>query len=89
MLVKEPVLPVISDFAILDWEADMDVVPELLADSGYVCVVVIEDVGRASVSSVDKINELYDYCLDTDVPLIAATASEDDAIELWRKRTGA
>lgn len=89
VLVKEPVLPVISDFAILDWEADMDVVPELLADSGYVCVVVIEDVERASVSSVDKINELYDYCLDTDVPLIAATASEDDAIELWRKRTGA
>ena len=89
VLVKEAVPPVIGDFAILDWEADLDVVPELLADSGYVCVVVIEDVERASVSSVDKINELYDYCLDTDVPLIAATASEDDAIELWRKRTGA
>lgn len=88
-LVKEPEPAVINDFTLLDWEMDTDAAPELLADSGYVCVVVIEDVEKASVSSVDKINELYDYCLEDSVPFVAASASEDDAIGLWRKRTGA
>ena len=89
VLVEEAVAPVIGDFAILDWEADVDVVPDLLADSGYVCIVVVEDVGKASVSSVDKINDLYDYCLEKDIRFVAATASDDDDVVLWRKRTGA
>jgi hypothetical protein len=89
VLVKEPKSPVMGDFAILDWEADVDVVPGLVADSGYVCIVVIEEISKASVSSVDKINELYDYCLENEVQFVAATASGDDDIVLWRKRTGA
>ena len=61
--VGEPALPLINDFAILDWEEDFDVVPDILADSGYVCVIAIENVEKASVSRVDKINELYDPLL--------------------------
>ena len=50
---------------------------------------MVEDVGKASVSSVDKINDLYDYCLEKDIRFVAATASDDDDVVLWRKRTGA
>ena len=89
VFVREPQSPVMGDFAILDWDADVDVLPGLVADSGYVCIVMIEDVGKASVSSVDKINELYDYCLENEVQFVATTASDDEDIVLWRKRTGA
>lgn len=89
VVVKEPQNPLMGDLAILDWEADVDVLPGLIADSGYVCIVMIEDVVKASVSSVDKVNELYDYCLEKEIPFVAATTSDDDDIVFWRKRTGA
>ena len=61
----------------------------MLADTGYVCILAIEEVEKASVSRVDKINDLYDYCLENSVPFYAATSSEEDVIALWRRRTGA
>ena len=88
-VVKESVEPVIADFSIMDWEYDSDVAEELLADTGYVCLVAMERVENASVSRVDKINDMYDYCQEIGVPFYVATASEDEDIALWCKRTGA
>lgn len=85
----EGIVPVIPDFSIIDWEQDSDVSQELLADSGYVCLVAIERVENATVSRVDKMNDMYDYCQEIGVPFCAATASEDEEIALWCKRTGA
>jgi hypothetical protein len=79
----------ISDFSIVDWDEDRDIVDEVLADTGYVFILAIEDVHEAEVSRIDKINDLYDYCLESDVPFYAATSSDEDGIELWRRRTGA
>ena len=81
--------PVVGDFAILDWENDYDVAQDVLADSGFVCILVAELLEDASVGRVDKINDLYDYCLENNISFFAATSSDEDAIELWRKRTGA
>ena len=89
LLVAEGRKPVIGDFAILDWESDYDVAEDILADTGFVCIVVAEFLEEASVGRVDKINDLYDYCLDKNVTFLAVTASGEDDIELWRKRTGA
>lgn len=79
----------VGDFSILDWYSDYDVADDILADTGYVCVVAIELVEEAEVSRVDRLNDFYDYCLEKSVPFYAATASGEDEIELWRKRTGA
>ena len=89
LLVAEGRKPVIGDFAILDWESDYDVAEDILADTGFVCIVVAEFLEEASVGRVDKINDLYDYCLDKNVAFLAVTASGEEDIELWRKRTGA
>ena len=89
LLVAEGRKPVIGDFAILDWESDYDVAEDILADTGFVCIVVAEFLEEASVGRVDKINDLYDYCLDQNVTFLAVTASGEEDIELWRKRTGA
>lgn len=88
-IVKEGAAPVLPDFSVVDWERDCDLSEELLADTGYVCVVAVERVEDASVSRVDKINDMYDYCLEKDVPFYVTTASDDENVELWRKRTGA
>ena len=89
LLVAEGRKPVIGDFAILDWESDYDVAEDILVDTGFVCIVVAEFLEEASVGRVDKINDLYDYCLDQNVTFLAVTASGEEDIELWRKRTGA
>ena len=88
-LVKEGEEPLIGDFSIVDWETDEDIAAGLLADTGYVCIVAIEFVEKASVSRVDKVNDLYDYCVENNVPFLAATASGEEEIALWRRRTGA
>ena len=88
-LIKEGVQPVIDEFSLLDWENDYDAASEILEDSGYVCIVAIESVEKASVSRVDKINDMYDYCMEQGVPFYVTTSSNDDGIALWRKRTGA
>ncbi len=89
VMVDEGVPALIGDFAIIDWEYDYDVAEEILADTGYVCLVVIEAVEKASVSRVDKINDLYDHCYDKSIPFYAVSSSGDSEIALWRKRTGA
>ena len=89
VLVSKGKEPVIDDFSILDWENDYDVSETILADTGAVFIMVAEFLEEASVGRVDKINELYDYCLDNELLFVAATSSDEANIELWRKRTGA
>ena len=88
-LVAEGAGPVIGDFSILDWADDYDIAEDMLADTGFVCVIVSEALENASVGRVDKINDLYDYALEHDIMFLAATSSNEDEIMLWRKRTGA
>lgn len=87
--VSAGVEPVVGDFAIIDWEYDYDIAEDILLDTGYVCLLSIETTEEASVSRVDKVNDLYDYCFENDIPFYAATSSADSAVVLWRKRTGA
>lgn len=79
--------PEIPNFSI--WEYDIEVADELLADTGYVCFVVVEDVESASVTHVDKLNDLYDYCTANGVAFCAVSSSGEDEVLLWAKRTGA
>ena len=88
-LVSEGRKPVIGDFAILDWESDYDMAEDILADTGFVFMMVAESLDEASVGRVDRINDLYDYCSEHDLCFCAATSSDEDDIQLWRKRTGA
>lgn len=81
--------PEIGNFSILDWDRDIEFADELLADTGYVCIVAIEDVATASVTHIDKINDLYDYCVANGIRFCAVSASYGDEILQWTKRTGA
>ena len=89
VLVKEGKPALVGDFSIVDWEHDFDITEYILSDTGYVCLIVIEETDKASVSRVDKINDLYDHCVDRNIPFYAVSSSSDEEIELWNKRTGA
>lgn len=78
----------VSDFAFLDSEGE-DYAQQILADTGYVCMVVMSSIEKADESRADKINDMHDYCIAKGIPFYAATSSDEDMVEVWRKRTGA
>ena len=80
---------VIYDFSILDWADDYDVAEDILSDTGYVCIIVSEAVENASVNRIDRVNDLYDYCLENRIQFYMVTSSDEADVELWQKRTGA
>lgn len=86
---KEGQPAAISDFAFIDNATGDDRAPAILADSGYVFLLAITNLETADESRVDKMNDIYDMCIERGIPFFAATSSADDAVELWRKRTGA
>lgn len=87
--VQAGVEPEIGNFSIVDWEYDIEVADELIADTGFVCLVVVEDVEKASVTHVDRINDLYDYCVANGMRFCVVSSSDEDAVKLWIKHTGA
>lgn len=86
--IKEGRAAQIADFAFLDSEGN-DYAPQIIADSGYVFMVIIHSTENADESRVDKINELYDFCKNNSLRFYAATASDEENMLLWQKRTGA
>lgn len=79
----------IPDFSFLDMQSGHDYAQEILSDTGYVCLLVINRIETADESRVDKINDTYYFCVEQGVKFYAATSSEPESVELWRKRTGA
>ncbi len=77
------------EFSIIDWESDIELADELLADTGYVCIIPIERVESAAVTHIDKINDLYDYCTANNIRFCAVSSSGEEEVLLWEKRTGA
>ena len=66
-----------------------DVTEQILSDKGYTFLLVSHQLDRADESSIDLINELYDYCLMYGYGFYALTSSGDEDIQRWREETGA
>ena len=80
--------PEIRDFSILSYEDGLDITDEIL-DDDYVFLLVSHQLAQADDSSIDLINELYDYCLLHGYRFLCLTSSMDDDILKWQDRTGA
>lgn len=79
----------VQDFMFIDLATDYDAADDILADTGYVALLVMEQLETADESRVDKINDLYDYSREHEIDFYAATSSGEEAVALWGKRTGA
>ena len=61
----------------------------MLADENYTFFLVAHQLAQADDSSIDLINELYDYSLANGYGFYCLTSSSDIDIMKWQDRTGA
>ena len=81
--------PPIQDFALMSYEDGTDLTEEILTDSQYVFLLVAPWLDKADDSSMDLINEIYDYSVEHNYRFLCVTASTDEAILAWQENTGA
>ncbi|EOS15050.1 BT_3928 family protein [Phocaeicola sartorii] len=81
--------PPIRDFSIIRQEDGEDVTDEILTDDKYTFLLVAHQLSQADDSSIDLINELYDYSVEHGYQFYCLTSSPDSDIEDWQERTGA
>lgn len=87
-LIKKGYTPPIHDFVLLNQEST-DILPEILQDTSYTFLLIAPDLRTADDANIDKINDLYDYCLDHGYPFYGVTSSTSEPIYEWRDNTGA
>ena len=62
---------------------------EVLDDDNYTFLLVAHQLSQADDSTIDLINELYDYSVEHGYQFYCLTSSPDSDIEDWQERTGA
>lgn len=86
---KQGYEPPIHDFSIIRQEDGEDITEEVLNDEDYTFLLVAHQLNQADDSTIDLINELYDYSVENDYKFYCLTSSTDEDIEDWQERTGA
>jgi hypothetical protein len=81
--------PPIHDFSMINYEDGEDITEQVLANEGYIFLLVAHQLQLADDSKIDLINELYDYCLEQGYGFYCLTSSSDDEILKWQENTGA
>ena len=66
-----------------------DITETVLADTGYVFLLVSPYLEQADDSRLDLINELYEYSCEHEYPFYCLTSSTEKAMMQWRDHTGA
>ena len=89
VVVEQGYVPPIQNFYMLDPETDEDKACEVLSDTNYVFLLVVNRVEEADDGNIDLINEIYDYSVEHGYAFYALTSSALDEIEMWCDRTGA
>ena len=78
-----------ADFFIESLDGNGDITEQVLADSGYVFLLVSPYLEQADDSRLDLINELYEYACEHDYPFYCLTSSSAQSMNRWRDMTGA
>ena len=82
-----PQAPAIDEFTV--YRGEDDISDEILSDDNYRILLLSPDLERADDSEVDRINELYDYCVERGYGFACVTASTPQGVETWLENTGA
>lgn len=81
--------PPIHDFSIVRAEDGEDITQTILENPSYTFLLIAHQIEEASDSSIDLVNEIYDYSVENQYGFYCLTASSDESIEQWKDRTGA
>ena len=79
--------PAIDEFTI--YRGAVDVTDEIINDESYCILLLSPDLSKADDSEVDRINELYDYCVEWGYKFVCVTSSSPREAEVWLENTGA
>lgn len=89
MVKEQGYEPPVHDFSIIRQEDGEDITDEVLDDDNYTFLLVAHQLSQADDSTIDLINELYDYSVEHGYQFYCLTSSPDSDIEDWQERTGA
>lgn len=81
--------PPITDFSLSKTDTGEDVTQKILDTPGYTFLLISPYLDTADDSSIDLINEIYDYSVENKYPFYCVTSSETPQREEWKDRTGA
>ncbi|MCQ2073943.1 MAG: DoxX family membrane protein [Bacteroidaceae bacterium] len=75
-----------ADFSLMDGNMD-DVTDSVLSADGYTFLLISPYLENASQENIDRINDLYYYCLEGEYNMYCVTASSEAQISQWREIT--
>lgn len=81
--------PPVHDFSIVRMEDGEEITEQVLQDEGYTFLLVAHRLDTADDSTIDLINEIYDYSVENGYAFYCLTSSLDGSVEQWRDKTGA
>ena len=70
-------------------QAGNDLTAAVLEDTGYTFLLTLPDEVTADDGSNDRINDLYDFCVDKGYAFYGVTTERPQAVSDWKDRTGA
>lgn len=88
-VVKQGYEPPIQNFSISLLPDEYDITEEILDDTTYTFLMIMPSIEKASDENIDRINDIYDYCLDNGYKFYCLTASSDKMITYWKEYMGA
>ena len=87
-MVEQGYVPPIHAFTI-DLEGREDITDQVLSHHGYTFLLVSPHLENADDSNFGKIDQIYEYAQEEDIPFYCLTASTEQAQRRWQDLTGA
>ena len=77
------------NFYLADARTGDDKTLDIVSDTSYTFLLTLPAIATADDGCCDRINDIYDYCVDHHYAFYMATASTGEAVREWIDRTGA
>jgi uncharacterized membrane protein YphA (DoxX/SURF4 family) len=87
-LIKKGYEPPIHDFSVTSADGD-DITEDILTEKTYTFLLIAHKLEEADDSKIDRINEIYDYCMQNKYKFYCLTSSGINEIKEWKEDTGA
>lgn len=88
-VIKKGYEPPIHDFSIVRLSDYQDITEQVLAHKGYTFLLISPHLEDADDGCFGKIDGIYEYSLERNIPFYCLTASIGEGIERWIDTTGA
>ena len=88
-VIKKGYEPPIHDFSIVRLSDDQDITEQVLGHKGHTLLLIAPHLENADDGCFGKIDEIYEFSLERNIPFYCLTASIGEGIERWIDTTGA